>query len=262
MPEDLRQLGTPIETKDGAQSKVDSHENSTSGVHGVGGSDVASTADVAEKADDPHGNDAHSETFAVDGDAQPPENHGNDAHLEDYIDTLEDSDWRLTTEDGDAVMEHKQTDATIIYDETDNAWIPSTQVGTADNKVTGTSYFESVSVDSPLQNNSGTYFEGVSTDGTVSGATDIDLTTANLFRHTVTGDVDYSFSGASTEVDGASFTLLIEMSGTNTITWPTSVEWDGGEAPDSPADGEQLEISFISYDGGTTWKGRESWGTE
>ena len=46
MPEDLRQLGTPIETKDGAQSKVDSHENSTSGVHGVGGSDVASTADV------------------------------------------------------------------------------------------------------------------------------------------------------------------------------------------------------------------------
>ena len=47
MPEDLRQLGTPIETKDGAQSKVDSHENSTSGVHGVGGSDVASTADVS-----------------------------------------------------------------------------------------------------------------------------------------------------------------------------------------------------------------------
>ena len=61
MPVDLRQLGTPIETKDGAQSKADAaedsainytdseitdHENSTSGVHGVGGSDVASTADV------------------------------------------------------------------------------------------------------------------------------------------------------------------------------------------------------------------------
>ena len=63
MPEDLRQLGTPIETKDGAQSKVDSHENSTSGVHGVGGSDVASTADVAGKADDPHGNDAHTTDY-------------------------------------------------------------------------------------------------------------------------------------------------------------------------------------------------------
>ena len=107
MPVDLRQLGTPIETKDGAQSKadaaedsaknyadseitdhanttsdvhgigdsdiasessvqskVDSHEDSTSGVHGVGDSDVASTADVAEKADDPHGNDAHSTDFS------------------------------------------------------------------------------------------------------------------------------------------------------------------------------------------------------
>ena len=63
MPEDLRQLGTPIETKDGAQSKVDSHENSTSGVHGVEGSDVASTADVAEKADDPHDNAAHTTNY-------------------------------------------------------------------------------------------------------------------------------------------------------------------------------------------------------
>ena len=68
MPKDLRQLGTPIETKDGAQSKVDSHENSTSGVHGVGGSDVASTADVAEKADDPHGNEAHSDDYTTQDD--------------------------------------------------------------------------------------------------------------------------------------------------------------------------------------------------
>ena len=78
MPVDLRQLGTPIETKDGAQSKADAaedsarnytdsevtdHENSTSDVHGVGGSDVASTADVAEKADDPHGNAAHTTNY-------------------------------------------------------------------------------------------------------------------------------------------------------------------------------------------------------
>ena len=66
MPEDLRQLGTPIETKDGAQSKadaaedsainytdseVDSHENSTSGVHGVGTSDVESESGAQAKAD-------------------------------------------------------------------------------------------------------------------------------------------------------------------------------------------------------------------
>ena len=112
MPVDLRQLGTPIETKDGAQSKVDSHENSTSGVHGVGSSDVASTADVAEKADDPHGNDAHSETFAVDGDEQPPENHGNAAHTTNYTDTspsdVNSSNW------GDYEIQKNGTDGNGI----------------------------------------------------------------------------------------------------------------------------------------------------
>lgn len=32
------------------------------------------------KADDPHGNEAHTETYAIDGDAQPPQSHGNEAH--------------------------------------------------------------------------------------------------------------------------------------------------------------------------------------
>ena len=36
------------------------------------------------KADDPHGNEAHTSTFAVDGDAQPPEEHGNAAHSETF----------------------------------------------------------------------------------------------------------------------------------------------------------------------------------
>jgi len=127
MPVDLRQLGTPIETKDGAQSKADAaedsarnhtdsevtdHENSTSGVHGVGGSDVASTADVAEKADDPHDNAAHSETFAVDGDTQPPENHGNAAHTTNYTDTspsdVNSSNW------GDFEIQKNGTDGNGI----------------------------------------------------------------------------------------------------------------------------------------------------
>ena len=73
MPEDLRQLGRPIETKDGAQSKVDSHENSTSGVHGVGGSDVASTADVSsiQQSSDVDHNQTSNRTH--DGDDLSPE---------------------------------------------------------------------------------------------------------------------------------------------------------------------------------------------
>ena len=93
-----------FETESGAQSRVDSHSDETSNVHGVGSDDVASTEDVSDiqsssdvdhndtvggtsgtphdhaNPGDPqppeeHGNAAHSETFAVDGDAQPPESH-------------------------------------------------------------------------------------------------------------------------------------------------------------------------------------------
>ena len=88
MPEDLRQLGTPIETKDGAQSKADAaensainytdsevtdHENSTSGVHGVGGDDVASTADVSsiQQSDDVDHNQTSNRTH--DGDDLSPD---------------------------------------------------------------------------------------------------------------------------------------------------------------------------------------------
>jgi hypothetical protein len=110
-----------------------------------------------------------------------------------------------------------------------------------------------------IENTTGTYFEGISTNGSVSGTTTIDVSAANVFDHTVDGDVDYSFTGASSSVNGASFTLKITMSGSNAITWPTSVEWSGGSAPSAPADTKELEVSFITYDGGSTWKGRPSW---
>lgn len=47
-----------------------------------------SSGGVAGAADDPHGNAAHSETFAVDGDAQPPETHDHtgDSITPDSID--------------------------------------------------------------------------------------------------------------------------------------------------------------------------------
>ena len=56
------------------------------------------------KADDPHGNAAHTETFAVDGDAQPPEEHGNEAHSETFA---VDGDTQPPEEHGDT--EHDDT---------------------------------------------------------------------------------------------------------------------------------------------------------
>ena len=45
---DATKGGEAVETEPGAQSKVDSHETDTSGVHGVGESDVASLFDVSD----------------------------------------------------------------------------------------------------------------------------------------------------------------------------------------------------------------------
>lgn len=41
----------------------------------------------SRSASDNHGNGAHSSTFAVDGNTQPPENHGNGAHNANFAAT-------------------------------------------------------------------------------------------------------------------------------------------------------------------------------
>jgi len=44
-------------------------------------------------------------------------------------------------------------------------------------------------------------------------------------------------------------------SGVTTFTYPASVDWAGGTAPDAPADGETDVLSFYTTDGGTTYYG-------
>lgn len=104
----------------------------------------------------------------------------------------------------------------------------------------------------------------VETVTALSGTTPtIDLSSANLFTHTLTGNTTYSFSNPSTDPKGNSFTLLITQDGSTqyTLSWPNSVEWDNGSAPADPATGEDLEVAFVSYDGGSTWKGRKTAGS-
>jgi len=51
----------------------------------TGDADTLDGNNASAFADASHGNGAHSQTFAVDGDAQPPENHTNNAHSTDYL---------------------------------------------------------------------------------------------------------------------------------------------------------------------------------
>jgi hypothetical protein len=89
----------------------------------------------------------------------------------------------------------------------------------------------------------------------LSGTTPtIDVTSGGMFSLTTSGNTTFTFSGASSGyVQG--FTLQLTAGGTHTITYPNSVDFAGGSAPDAPASGETDILVFITRDGGTTWYG-------
>ena len=75
---------------------------------------------VDAKADDPHDNSAHSETFAVDGDEQPPEVHGDTEH-DDTVPSQSDVDSKADDPHGNAAHTTNFTD-TSPSDVTSSNW--------------------------------------------------------------------------------------------------------------------------------------------
>jgi hypothetical protein len=90
----------------------------------------------------------------------------------------------------------------------------------------------------------------------LSGTTpSVDCETGNVFSLSTTGNTTFTFSNPP--ATGTAYGMLIKLTagGTHTITWPASVDWAGGTAPDAPASGETDVLGFITHDGGTTWYG-------
>ena len=86
-------------------------------------------------------------------------------------------------------------------------------------------------------------------------SSDIDLATGNYFADTLAANTTYTLSNAG---DVQSFQLEVTGASTYTITWPSSIEWSGGTAPDSPASGEKNIYTITTDDGGTTYFGVQS----
>jgi hypothetical protein len=81
----------------------------------------------------------------------------------------------------------------------------------------------------------------------------VDPNNGGMFSLTMTGNTTFTFGGTTS---GYSAGFIIELTGNgSTVTWPASVEWAGGTAPDAPASGETDILVFITRDGGTTWYG-------
>ena len=73
------------------------------------------------------------------------------------------------------------------------------------------------------------------------------------FSLTMSGNTTFTFSGAASGfIQG--FVLQLTGNG-STVTWPGSVKWAGGTAPDAPANGETDILVFHTRDGGTNWYG-------
>lgn len=88
--------------------------------------------------------------------------------------------------------------------------------------------------------------------GSVSGATELDLTDAQSFSATITGATTFSFTGAIAGDYSSGFVLKLTNAGAFTVTLPVNVKWPGGSAPDFTAAGVDVLV-FLTFDNGTTW---------
>jgi hypothetical protein len=94
--------------------------------------------------------------------------------------------------------------------------------------------------------------------GTGGGTQDIDLTLGNNVVATVdTNTNTFTFSNPTASDDLCGFTLFLTNGGSQTVNWPSSVDWAGGTAPTLTTSGIDILV-FITTDGGTIWHGMVS----
>jgi hypothetical protein len=73
------------------------------------------------------------------------------------------------------------------------------------------------------------------------------------FSLSMSGNTTFTFSGATS---GMSSGFILQLTGNgSTVTWPSSVDWAGGTAPDAPASGASNLYVFYTRDGGSNWIG-------
>jgi hypothetical protein len=90
-----------------------------------------------------------------------------------------------------------------------------------------------------------------------SGTATLNCRDGNVFSHTLTEDVTYTFSNAPASGRAFGFTLkVVQDSTARTITWPAAVDWAGATAPTlSTGSGDVDVFVFFTVDNGTTWYG-------
>ena len=118
--------------------------------------------------------------------------------------------------------------------------------------LTGMASTEKVSTATLNVSGISTFAGTIVSDATAMGANSVNCSTGNFFTKTITGATTFTFDSVPTGV--YSFTMEVTLNGSNAITWPASVKWNGDTAP-TITDGKTQLFMFITNNGGTRWRG-------
>lgn len=124
------------------------------------------------------------------------------------------------------------------------------------NTYTGTQNF----ADNTLQRaNLLDYGEVTNAIGLTGGGTqDIDIAAGNCVSATVNTSANtFTFSNPTASDELCGFVLFLTNGGSQTVTWPGTVDWPSATAPTLSASGVDILV-FQTINGGTTWHGQVS----
>jgi len=100
------------------------------------------------------------------------------------------------------------------------------------------------------------YAEAVKAHGTTGGSITCNLEDGNHHTITLNAATTFAFSNPPASGKAGSLTLIINQGTTAyAVTWPSSVDWSGGSAPDLSTVSTDYVLVFLTTDGGTTWRG-------
>ena len=105
-----------------------------------------------------------------------------------------------------------------------------------------------------------TFDNGTITESTALGtgaSVTINLRDGDNFTHTLSENVEYTFSNPASSGKVSVFSLkVIQDSSARSITWPSSVDWASATAPTLTTTSGGVDVFiFATYDGGTTYYG-------
>jgi hypothetical protein len=86
----------------------------------------------------------------------------------------------------------------------------------------------------------------------------VDLSTANIFNITMTGNCTFTFTNPPASGVSYSFMLILtqDATGSRTATWPASVKYPNASTPTLTTTATKTDIlNFITVNGGTTYFG-------